>query len=71
MNELFHTEESLSPRLKWMQRNHITIIDDGDEVPPEKRFRVKHGMASVAAGPDELTACIEACRILNLKGWEG
>jgi len=71
MNELFQTEESLSPRLRWMQRHHITIIDDGPEVPPEKRYRAKHGMASVAAGCDELDACINACNALKINGWEG
>ena len=71
MTDLFPAEESLSPRLKWMQRNHITIVDDGEEAPPEKRYRAKHGMASITAGPDEITACIKLCQILDMKGWEG
>lgn len=75
MNELFYMSESLSPRLRWMKRNHVTIIDDGEEVPTEKRFRAKHGMASVATGPDEITACINARLVINKgkdeKGWEG
>jgi hypothetical protein len=70
MNELFDIQESLSPRLRWMRNNHITIVDDGDKVPPEKRFRAKHGMASIACGPDEISACIEAARSLK-STWEG
>jgi hypothetical protein len=71
MTELFDIPESLSPRLKWMKENYITIVDDGEEAPPEKRYRAKHGMASITAGPDEITACIKLCQILNKKGWEG
>jgi len=74
MNELFETQESLSPRLRWMQRHHITIIDDGEtrcDIPPDKRYLAKHGMASVAAGRDEIEACVNACNALKINGWEG
>jgi len=71
MNELFQTEETLSPRLRWMRNNHITLVDDGEDTPPGKRYRAKHGMASVAAGADELDACINACNALKINGWEG
>jgi hypothetical protein len=69
-DELFSLPESLSPRLKWMRRHHITIVDDGEVAPTNKRFRAKHGMASIAAGPDELTACLEAAKMLK-SSWEG
>jgi hypothetical protein len=70
MDELFNLPESLSPRMKWMRRHHITITDDGDYVPPSKRFRAKHGMASIAAGPDEVTACRNAAVALKVRTWE-
>jgi hypothetical protein len=69
-DELFSLPESLSPRLKWMRRHHITIVDDGEDAPTSKRFRAKHGMASIAAGADELTACLEAVKVLK-SSWEG
>jgi hypothetical protein len=70
-DELFRMESSLSPRLRWMKRHFISVIDDGGSLPPNKRFRAMHGMRSVAAGPDEISACVEACKALNIKGWEG
>jgi hypothetical protein len=71
MNELFQTEETLSPRLRWMRNNHITIVDDGvDGVPMNKRYRAKHGMASIATGRDEIDACINAAAALK-STWEG
>jgi hypothetical protein len=71
MNELFQNEESLSPRLRWMQRHYITIIDDGEDMPPGKRYRAKHGMASIATGSSEYEACVNACLVRKLRGWEG
>jgi len=71
MNELFQTTESLSPRLKWMQQFSITVVDDGEDMPPDKRYRAKHGMASIATGSSDYEACVNACLVRKLRGWEG
>ena len=70
-NELFDIQESLSPRMKWMLHHHLTTIDCGDTVPPDKRWMVKHGMKPVAFASDEIAALIEACKVLKINDWRG
>jgi hypothetical protein len=70
MKELFEIDESLSPRLKWMRRHHISVSDESNSASPDKRFVARHGMTVVASASDELTACRNAAIALKVRSWE-
>lgn len=67
MSELFDIPECKSPRLKWMERHHLTIQITTN--PPPNTYQAKHGMTVIASGstPDE--ALVAAAKSLNIRLW--
>jgi len=63
MGSLFNIPETKSPRLRWMERYHITVKIKGD------KYEAYHGMDRVATGPTEDDAITAAAKSLNIKLW--
>jgi hypothetical protein len=63
MENLFEIAETLSPKLKWLRKHHLTIeIIEG-------QIRCKHGMDVIARGSDEMEVLVNAATSLNVKLW--
>lgn len=73
MNELFPIPETKSPRLKWMERHHLTIhhqpYDHAGPMDEQEHYAAIHGMKPIGYGatPDE--ALVAAAKSLNIKLW--
>jgi hypothetical protein len=68
MNELFEIPESKSPRIKWMERHHLTAANYTDE-NNHLRIAVYHGMARIANGDTADEALTAAAKSLNIPLW--
>jgi hypothetical protein len=68
MNELFNIGESKSPRIKWMERHHLTVRDNPANVT-DRRFEAMHGMTVIAYGANEDEALVNAAKSLNIRLW--
>lgn len=67
MTELFNIDPVKSPRLKWMDRHHITVRIT--TMPPPNTYQAKHGMAVVGYGATYDDALFAAAKSLNIKLW--
>ena len=69
-DELFSPSEVAkdSPRVAWMKRHDIAMLDLRIDVPARKRWRARSG-GYVAFGPDEDTALIDLAEMLDIADW--
>jgi hypothetical protein len=65
--ELFAISETKSPRLKWMERHHLTV--EKNEFMDNWDYRVKHGMAIIGYGATPDAALVAAAKSLNIPLW--
>ena len=68
MNELFQIEPIKSPRLRWMERHHLTVYQN-IEMAVDARFTAYHGMAVIGHGATYDDALFAAAKSLNIKLW--
>jgi hypothetical protein len=66
--ELFKIEPVKSPRLKWMERHHITVTETANE-DNEAVFQARHGMTVIAEASTVDKAIHKAAKSLNIKLW--
>ena len=66
--ELFAIPESKSPKLRWMERHHITVRQN-DQSAPAKAYEAYYGMDRIATGPSETDALVAAAKSLNIPLW--
>lgn len=71
-DQLFNIDESLSPRLKWMRENDITVSKSIDCAydPPEVEFIAKKLVTVSARSYDRDSAIAALAAKLNLKLWD-
>ena len=69
MNELFEIPESKSPRLKWMERHHLTVRLSHDYDDDEDVWQCLHGMKVIGEGGTEDRAITAAAKSLNIPLW--
>ena len=67
MRELFEIPESKSPRLKWMERHHLTV--EKYWMVDIWYYRAKHGMKVIGKGNTEDEAITAAAKSLNIPLW--
>ncbi len=67
--ELFDIPESKSPRLKWMERNHITVKAITDESNKKTTHFAYHGMKYICQGENEMDCLYLAAERLKIKLW--
>jgi len=67
MNELFQIDPVKSPRLRWMERHHLTL--DRAERDGAIVHIVKHGMMPIGTGQTGDDALVAAAKSLNIKLW--
>lgn len=65
--DLFNLPESKSPRMKWMERHHLTVTDTGSYA--ERRFEAVHGMKTIGYGATPDQALFAAAKSLNIRMW--
>lgn len=64
MNDnLFQIEETLSPKMKWLRRHHLTIRITAGVI------ECYHGMDRVSYGDDEMAVLVNAATSLNVPLW--
>jgi hypothetical protein len=68
MNELFQIPESKSPRLRWMERNHLSV-EMSIELVGDAKWSCFHGLKPIAFGATENDALTAAAKKLNIKLW--
>jgi hypothetical protein len=66
---LFDILETKSPRLLWMERNHITIKSGYNHDDEEPIYQALHGMEVAGEGLTEDDAIVNLAKKLNLKLW--
>lgn len=64
---LFNIPKTLSPRLRWMARHGITVMETGDPAQPWKAEHVE--TMQYTYGEDEVDACQAMGRRLMLNHW--
>jgi hypothetical protein len=67
MTELFDIPETPSPRLRWMQRHHLTVEPITEE--NSNRYAARHGMTIIGKGSTEDEALTAAAKSLNIRLW--
>lgn len=82
MDELFDIPESLSPKLKWMNKHkpRISYIDDGTGYPwrawlggedDELEQLERHGPHTIAEGRTEDDALFQLAKLYQIEMWIG
>jgi hypothetical protein len=70
MTELFDIPETPSPRLRWMQRHHLTVESiTGEGADNGNRYAARHGMTVIGKGATEDEALTAAAKSLNIRLW--
>ena len=67
--DFFPNLHDSSPRLKWMERNHLTVRECADHDDPETSYEVLHGLKVICDAPTKDEAITMAARILNIRLW--
>ena len=68
MTELFDIPETPSPRMRWMQRHHLTVSRKHEEENTYS-FVAIHGMTIIGKGATEDEALTAAAKSLNIRLW--
>ena len=67
--DLFNLPETKSPRLKWMERHHLTVKERYSAEDEEIVYQCLHGMTVIGEATTEHDAVVLAAKSLNIKLW--
>ena len=67
--DLFNIEETKSPRLKWMERHHLTVKERYCAEDEETVYQCLHGIKVIGEATTEHDAVVAAAKSLNIKLW--